>query len=450
MKKISGLFIILPWLLFNCLFAGGFFPASAEEEEIPTPREMWLDVKKSLPPFSYTIGKDEVLPSLTDPTRKLRRLEISFLSQAFEGVEMVHDAVIYMPADPGVDEQPGSHGRVVIVATRSFDDSMELNYAEPICARTGYPTMCLDLPTGYPGEEGESSWLRRFRNKAAETGDPRWHDFIRLAVPYLQGMDIFADLLKEKNIRAVIGGHSKRAYYAYTAAAMDPERIASVIFMGCERLYTREEFPKAVNPFHTQTYVRCPVFYIGATNEGGYEMFNITKIQARMKDTWSIEYIPNYRHASNSEKQFIDWPMWIAHIFKSRPLTTISGLSYEETENGTRFQVQIDSPNTLIFVKAWFVYCDDVPFWRDLMWYPADMKVKKGYVYECHVEGKTPDAWFVEVKDTSMGFQGYVSSLPMDITGKPTKERTHVGPAGRNWAPKNKKEKKGAGAGYVP
>jgi len=438
MKKSLSLLIISALVLGLFIAGAGLFPAALTSQELPTPQEMWRDIKKTLPPLFFNMEKDETVTSLTDPARKLRRLEVSFLSQVYEGVEMVHKAVIYLPADPPINKRPGFHGRVVIVATRSFDDSMELNYAEPIAARTGYPTMCLDLPTDYPGEEGESPWLRRFRARAAETGDPGYHDFIRLAIPYLQGLDILADILKETNIRAVIGGHSKRAYYAYTAAAMDPARIASVIFMGCERLYYREEFPKAINPFHTQSYVRCPVFYIGATNEGGYEMFNINEIQERMTDTWAIEYIPNYRHASNSERQFLNWPMWVAHIFNSRPITTISDMSFKETETGTRFRARIDSPNTLILVKAWFVYCDDVPFWRDLVWYPADMKTKGENIYECHVNGTSPDAWFIEVKDTAMGFQGYISSLPMDITGKPTKERTHTGPAGRHWTPKKK------------
>ncbi len=300
--------------------------------------------------------------------------------------------------------------------------------------------MDLLLPGDYGGNDGEGKWLRYFRKLALETQDPSYHDFIRLAIPYLQALDIFSDLFKEKKIRAIIGGHSKRAYYAYTAAAMDPDRIASVIFMGCERVYVRKEFPVAVNPFTTQKYVNCPVFYIGATNEDGYEMFNINKIQERMERQWTIEYIPNYRHASRSEKQFMDWQMWVAHIFDGRPITKISNLSYEETGEGTIFRARIDTPNKIIQVKVWYVYCDDVPYWRDLMWYPEIMKLKEGNLYEGYVEGKLPDAWLVEVKDIAYGFPGYISSLPQDITHKPTKERKSRGSRSRNWEPKIKKK----------
>jgi hypothetical protein len=293
--------------------------------------------------------------------------------------------------------------------------------------------MNLLLPGAYGDEDGEGMWLRTLREKARETRDPSNHDFVRSGIAYLRALDVFSEILKERSVKAVIGGHSKRAYYAYTAAAMDPERIAGVVFMGCERLYVRDEFPEAVNPFATQNYVRSPIFYIGATNEDGYEMFAINTIQEKTKDTWTIEYIPNYRHAARSEKQFMDWPMWVSHIFDGRPLAKISNLSFEETEEGTLFRASIDTPNTIIQAKVWYVYSDDIPYWRDLVWYPEIMKRKEGNLYEGYVDGKLPDAWLVEVKDTAGGFAGYISSLPQDITGKPTKERISRGSRSRHW-----------------
>lgn len=408
--------------------------------QMPTPKRIWEYIGKTLPPFLYSIEKDKIVRSNTNPSMNLRRVEVAFTSQVIEGNKMGHRGVIFMPADSEVYQKPERRGKVVIVTHRFGDDTMEGNYAEPIAARTGYPTMDLLLPGEYDGEDGEGKWLRYFRKLALETQNPSNHDFIRSAIPYLQALDIFSDLFKEKKIRAIIGGHSKRAYYAYTAAAMDSDRIASVIFMGCERLYVRKEFPEAVKPFTTQKYVKCPVFYIGATNEDGYEMFNISKIQEGMERPWTIEYIPNYRHGSRSEKQFMDWQMWVAHIFDGRPITKISDLSHEETEKGTIFRACIHSPNKLIQVKVWYVYCDDVPYWRDLMWYPEIMKPKDGNFYEGYVEGKLPDAWLVEVKDVAFGFPGYISSLPRDITHKPTKERKSRGSRSRNWEPKIKKK----------
>jgi hypothetical protein len=366
---------------------------------------------------------------------------------------MGHDAVILMPANPDANRSARRRGKVVVVTGRYGDNTIIGNYGEPIAARTGYPTMCLVLPGDKDGEDGEMYWLQGLRQLAKDTQDPINHDLFRSAIPYLRALDVFSDILGVQKIQAIIGGHSKRAYYAYTAAAIDPDRIAGVVYMGCERLFSEEEkypdptvsppyadgekYPRALVLFTTQQYVKCTVLYLGATNEAGYTMFNINKLQARMKQKWTIEYIPNYRHASNSEKQFMDWQMWVAHVFDGRPLTKIHNLDCEETEEGTVFRANIDTPNNVIQVKAWYVYCDDVPYWRDLMWYPVVMRRKKGNLYEGRVGGNPPDAWFVEVKDIAQGFPGYISSLPQDITHKPAKERNARQP--RNWKLKNKK-----------
>jgi len=105
----------------------------------------------------------------------------------------------------------------------------------------------------------------------------------------------------------------------------------------------------------------------------------------------------------------------------------LSGLRYEETPGGTRFQARIKSPNRIILAQVWYVYCDDIPLWRDLVWYPTLLRRKKGDLYEGYLHGKTPDAWLVEVQDTANGHRGYVSSLPQDITHKPVARRAGRG-----------------------
>jgi pimeloyl-ACP methyl ester carboxylesterase len=381
---------------------------------------------------------DDVVQSDTDPEKQLRRIEVRFISQVVDGKTMGHRGVIFMPADAGINEAPERKGKVVITAHDAGNkNTVPGNYSEPIAARTGYPAMALQLPADIDGVDDEVTWLRYFRNLAKETGDPFNHDFFRSAVPYVQAIDVFQDILKLKKIKAVIGGHSKRAFYAYNAAAIDPERVAGVIYMGCEALYTDlHEYPPSVNPVYIQDFVKCPVFYIGATDEGGYEMFNITRLQAVLKKPWTIEYIPNYRHGARSERHFLDWRMWISHIFDGRPVAKISDLGYEETPEGTRFHARIDTPNKVIQAKVWYVYCDDVPFWRDLVWYPVIMQRKEGTLFEGYVEGILPDAWLVEVKDIASGAAGYISSPPQDITHKETQVR--VPQAARLW--KAKKE----------
>ena len=44
-------------------------------------------------------------------------------------------------------------------------------------------------------------------------------------------------------------------------------------------------------------------------------MFNVNIMQQRLRRPMTIEMIPNYRHYNFHEKQFIDFMMWVAHVF---------------------------------------------------------------------------------------------------------------------------------------
>ena len=446
MRTRRFLFAWLPLLLLLSITVPGAAPAGARRAPGTGPpgvKELWLAIRQALPPVAWTIDRDEIVPSATDPRQKLRRIELKFYSQEIDGRKWAHPSVIFMPADRRLLEVPARRGKVVVVGQRSIDslitgswrESFLGNYGEPIAARTGYPTMILPVPGEYDETPGREIPVGPVDERAARTKQPTDHAYFRLAIPYLRALDVLASILHEPKIHAVIGGHSKRATSAITAAAMDPERVAGVVFMGNETTYggLEEGWLRVLSPFYTDK--RAEVLYIGATNEDGYRMFNVSRVQAQMNPPWTIEYIPNYRHADQSEQHFLDWQMWVAHVFDGRPLTRISDLAYTETDHGTLFRARIESPNALLKVQAWTVFCDDVPYWRDLMWYPEFMTSKGGGVYEAYVPGKLPDAWLVEVKDIARGIAGYVSSLPQDITGMPTATRTSRGSRSRLWEP---------------
>ena len=419
-------------------------PAGQQKTE-PTLPHLWERCQETLPPFHFEITKDEVVQSWTAPELKLRRIEVRFTSQVVGQWErrMNHTGIIHMPADSAPLVTPERRGKVVVIANAFGDTRIIDNYGEPIAARTGYPTMVLPIPGEYDNHNGESCWVYFLRSQLQDTRDPIDHQYFRFAIPYLSALDVFSEILGEKNVRAVIGGHSKRAPAAFNAAAMDPERVAGVVYMGMESTFAGYEGKEwqCISPVHSQDTVKCPVLYLGATNEDGYEMFNITRLQEKMKAPWTIEYIPNYRHATCSEVQILGWQMWVSHIFDGRPLTKISDLSYRETEEGTVFRARIQSENKIIQTKVWYAYNDDEPFWRDIMWYPVYLR-PEGDMHEAFLPGKLPDAWLVEVKDIARGFAGYVSSTPQDITRKPTKERYSRGWRSRNWEPKLRQVKK--------
>ena len=437
------------------------------DEHIETPKMLWQRCLESLPPLQIIVEKDEIVDSDSAPGTTLRRLQVKFYSQVIQGQKWGHPCVVFLPVGAEPVRAPQSRGRIVIVGQRSWDglatgpwrEPFLGNYGEPIAALTGYPTMICPVPGEYDGSDGREISIGFLREYREETGDPIDHSYFRLAVPYLRALDVMAEILEidKGAIRAVIGGHSKRATSAFTAAAVDPDRIVGVVYMGNESVWgsTSTSAWRAVSPAHTREWVKAEVLYLGATNEDGYRMYNINRIQEMMRGAWTIEYIPNYRHASMSEKHFLNWRMWVAHVFDGRPLTRIDGLSFEEVEEGfewggrsveagTLFRARIRSPNTIIQAKVWYVYNDDEPYWRDLVWYPEFMVRRSADVYEGYVRGKLPDAWLVEVKDTSRGFPGYLSSLPQDITGKKTETKRSRGSRSRHWAPKKKRPERGS------
>lgn len=413
--------------LFILYFLASSLAQSQIIDTVSNPADLWQRLRKSLPPSDVRIVKDIIVDSYTDPEKKLRRLEFSFCSQEFEGGNWIHHCVLFVPADyKSYGEIPGRKGKVVIVAHSggSEEEPFLLNYGDPIATLTGYPTLVFQNPG--EGREGD---FRIFVEREMQklTADPINHSYFRTAVPYLVALDIIADILKIRRdeISAIVGGHSKRATAAYNAAAMDPSRISGVVYMGNESVWGITEGYPSVCPARIQKWVKAEVLYIGASNEayrpGKYEyhMYNINKIQEMMGGAWTIEYIPNYIHFAMSEKHFIDWRMWVGHVFEGRPVASISELSWRKIETGTRFRAKIGSDNKVVQVMLWHTYTGNVPpYWRDLFWHPGLMVRQDDGYYEGFVGGEIPDAWLVEVKDIGSGIPGYVTSLPQDITGK--------------------------------
>ena len=166
-------------------------------------------------------------------------------------------------------------------------------YGEPIAARTGYPTMVLHSPGVYPdgrGIEGDIAVLSRMRKK---TGKNYYNMNCQLALVYIRALDVLEKVLELSRVKAVIGGHSKRGRSATVAAAMD-SRVAGVVIMGNEGVHRTDQIQWHLSFHHAffQDQVHVPVLYIGATNEGGYRMFNVNIMQERLKRPMTLEMIP--------------------------------------------------------------------------------------------------------------------------------------------------------------
>ena len=408
----------------------------AATRHVPKPREVWPEVRKHCVPLEFKIESDEVVVSSTDPTKKLRKVTAHFYSQELAGKKWGHPCVIFTPEGNRPNLAAERKGKVVIVGSpgRDYFAVHVAKYGEPIAARTGYPTMVMSNPGRYPDggsierDIGILSTLRR------QTGKNHYNMNCQLAVAYIQAMNAFQQFLGLDTLKAVVGGHSKRGRSATVAAAIDP-RVASAIIMGNEGVHRTDAVQWHLSFHHAffQDQVNVPVFYLGATNEDGYRMFNVNLLQERLERPMTVEMIPNYCHSNFSEIQFMDFLMWVSHVHDGRPVSRISEVSHERQKGRTVFRAKIESDAEVQMVRAWYAYTDD-PAWRDLMWYHLLMR-RVGDRYEVPLYGKMPDAFMVEVGDIALGIPGYVSSSPQKLTDAPVIERRSRGSLPRLWQP---------------
>jgi PhoPQ-activated pathogenicity-related protein len=412
------------------------FDFEVASRDVPKPRELWPSVLEHAIPTEFTIKADEIVTSDADPSRKLRKVTAHFYSLEIEGKPWGHQCVIFLPADPERNMTPERKGKVTIIGCPGHDyfpvhvDKI----GDPIATRTEYPTMILSNPGEYDDGSSIERDMSSLRRTQAKTGASIYSMNCILALVYVQAMNVFEEFLGVDDLQAVVGGHSKRGRSATVAAAVD-SRVATSIIMGNEGVYSTDRIQWHL-PFHHaffQEQVNVPVFYLGATNEDGYKMFNVNMLQERLKQPMTIELIPNYCHSNFSEIQFMDLLMWVAHIHDDRPITQITDLIHERADGRSVFRAKVDSEAKVQMVRAWYVYSDD-DAWRDLMWYHLLM-TEEGDCYEATLSGKVPDAFFVEVGDTALGIPGYVSSLPQKLTDVPVVERVSRGSRPRLWEP---------------
>jgi hypothetical protein len=408
----------------------------AASKDVPKPREIWPLVREHTVPLEFEIRSDKIVQSDTDPAKKLRKVTAHFYSQELAGKKWGHPCVIFLPEDADRNLTPERKGKVVIIGSppRDYFPIHVDKYGEPIATRTGYPTMVLSNPGCYPDGSDIERDIRILNTLRQQTGKNYYNMNCQLAVVYIQAMDAFEQFLGLDDLKAVVGGHSKRGRSATVAAAIDP-RVASVIVMGNEGIYATDRIQWHLSFHHAffQEQVSVPVFYLGATNEDGYRMFNVNLMQERLERPMTIEMIPNYCHSNFSELQFMDFMMWVAHVFDGRPVSRIGEVSHERQQGRTVFQAKVESEAKVQMVRTWYTYCDD-PAWRDLMWYHLLMR-KVGDHYEAALHGKIPDAFMIEVGDTAMGYPGYVSSTPQKLTDAPLVERRSRGSLPRLWEP---------------
>lgn len=405
--------------------------------DVPKPRELYPLVRRDLSPMDLAVLSDEVVASDTDPAKKLRKIVGQFYTFELEGQRWRHTFVLLAPADGSINDTPERRGKAVVVGgpCRVLQGEHVALYGDPIATRTGYPTVVLSgAQVDVDGHERDVdiAVLDRMRQK---TGKNYYNMNCQLALVYMRAIDAIGQVLKLDSVKAVIGGHSKWGRSATVAAAMDP-RVAGVVIMGNESVYRTDQIQWHLSFHHAffQEQVRVPVLYIGATDEDGYKMFNVNLMQERLRRPMTVEMIPNYRHCNFDEKHYIDFMMWVSHVFDGRPITRITEATHERRDGRNFFRAKIETDAKIRLVRVWYVFATNAD-WTGLMWYEWAM-IKHGDYYETSTPGAEPDAYLIEVADTAMGIPGYVTTLPQKVTDAPVVERDSsrpawIGPHGR-------------------
>ena len=93
------------------------FDFQEASRNVPKPRELYPLVKQDMVPMDLKILSDEIVPSDTDPSKKLRKITGRFHSIELENKKWIHPFVLLTPADNSINQTPQRKGKVVIVTS---------------------------------------------------------------------------------------------------------------------------------------------------------------------------------------------------------------------------------------------------------------------------------------------------------------------------------------------
>ncbi|MHC5071353.1 MAG: hypothetical protein ACYTGO_12800, partial [Planctomycetota bacterium] len=64
---------------------------------VQTPKELWQEFRKDLPPLELQITADRIVASEVDQQVRLRRVDLTFVSQMVFGKKLTHKSVLFLP-----------------------------------------------------------------------------------------------------------------------------------------------------------------------------------------------------------------------------------------------------------------------------------------------------------------------------------------------------------------
>jgi len=409
------------------------------------------------------ILKDQILDSIVREGKKVRVIELTFVSQRWHESVWSHPARIYIPAD-----YKGEGDVAIIGAHKGFfghdktfdyrrtipgsEKSTEAQFVEAVALDLGTPIMIFATPGGAIFGYDESDLMGHALKEMQKTKDLTWFPYIPITTSYLRAITLMQSIPEIKARRAVLLGCSKRGYAVCISTGVDPDRVAGVMstcFYGGNILYEiatkfasfgpgvrgpaqkrmgpgfqpAEKVLETINspagfmaamafdPYIWRDRIRSPYFVALGTNDEFYSLGAPNGMMEKLEGDKAFLYIDNMPHTWVSRKHLAAWRMWLAHCFKGRKLPEVE---MRTERGGSRLNVtaRVVSPNSLRAVRLFHSY-NSSNDWRFAEWSSSDMEPAEQGIYTAGLRLKVDKnlAYYVEIEDDGIGGTGYISSL---------------------------------------
>ena len=143
---LVGMSLAVAWIALAAPSDAEPFDFEKASRNVPKPRELYPLVKQDMVATDLKLIADEIIPSVSDPSKKLRKITVFFRSFKIEGKVWGHSCVILTPADTTINNTPERRGKVAVVGSPGWVafPAHVAKYAEPIVSRMGYPAIVVE------------------------------------------------------------------------------------------------------------------------------------------------------------------------------------------------------------------------------------------------------------------------------------------------------------------
>lgn len=419
------------------------------------------------------IREKKLINSSARSGKKIRYIDLEFISQSWHDSNWKHRARIYIP------ENYNNSGKVGIIGThmnfcpeknynlgvseldlpqfsRGIIPELNLNSESEFCEGTaldlGIPIMVFATPGDNIFDMDESDLMGYGLKKLLETFDISWFPYLPIVKSYLRAITLLHSIPEVKARKAVLFGNSKRGLSVSIAMGVDPKRIAGIYCSGAHggnmfymilQKYLQlgpdvggpeiegkgpgflppERLLEIVNsaagffvlmafdPYIWRRKIQTPYMIGIGTNDEFTGLGTPDGMIKNMNTDKAILYIDNLSHTWVSKKHLFSWKMWLAHCFYDRPIPRIK-LTSKRQSSIIKISAKVITDTKIDDVKLFYSFNNNFD-WREAKWSSLSMKfLGNSYRITLNLKKEMNFAYYVEVEDHhDKGGKGYVSTI---------------------------------------